>query len=79
VDHLDRATDSILLNVPEGNGYPLLSGKRRNHFRIALGSAKEAASAVNVLRAKGHMPVAMGARSRSLLIEIVAMLHVMAK
>ncbi|MHC4599047.1 MAG: four helix bundle protein [Planctomycetota bacterium] len=22
VDHLDRAVDSVLLNVPEGNGFP---------------------------------------------------------
>ena len=52
VDHLDRAVDSVLLNVPEGNGFPRGSAKRKNHFRIALGSAKEAASAVNALRAK---------------------------
>ena len=79
VDHLDRAVDSVLLNIPEGNGYPRASGKRRTHFRIALGSAKEAASAVNVLRAKGQMPEDMGSKARSLLIEIVRMLEKMAR
>ena len=79
VDHLDRAVDSILLNIPEGNGYPRFSGKRRNHFRIALGSAKEAASAVNALRAKEQMPDAMGARARELLLEIVKMLEKMSR
>jgi len=79
IDHLDRAVDSILLNIPEGNGYPRFSGTRRKHFRIALGSAKEAASAVNALRAKEQMPDAMGAQARALLLEIVAMLHSMSR
>jgi four helix bundle protein len=79
VDHLDRAVDSILLNVPEGNGFPRGSAKRRNHFRIALGSAKEAASAVNALRAKEKMDGDMGAKARALLIEIVSMLEKMSR
>ena len=79
VDHLDRAGDSILLNIPEGNGFPRSSGKRRAHFRIALGSAKEAASAVNALRAKEQMPDAMGSRARALLLEIVRMLTKMSQ
>ncbi|MHC4598305.1 MAG: four helix bundle protein [Planctomycetota bacterium] len=79
VDHLDRAVDSILLNVPEGNGFPRGSAKRRNHFRIALGSAKEAGSAVNALRAKDRMPGVMGAKARALLIEIVKMLETMSR
>ncbi|MHC4598472.1 MAG: four helix bundle protein [Planctomycetota bacterium] len=79
LDHLDRAVDSILLNVPEGNGFPRGSGKRRTHFRTALGSAKEAASAVNALRAKERMERAMGAKARALLIEIVSMLEKMSR
>ncbi|MHC4597875.1 MAG: four helix bundle protein [Planctomycetota bacterium] len=79
VDHLDRAVDSVLLNVPEGNGFPRGSAKRKNHFRIALGSAKEAASAVNALRAKGKMDPTMGAKARALLIEIVRMLEKMSR
>ena len=79
VDHLDRAVDSILLNVPEGNGYPMGSGKRRTHFRYALGSAKEAASAVNALRAKKHMNDGVGSQARSLLLEIVRMLEKMGR
>ncbi|MHC4598514.1 MAG: four helix bundle protein [Planctomycetota bacterium] len=79
VDHLDRAVDSILLNIPEGNGFPPGSAKRKNHFRIALGSAKEAASAVNALRAKERMELVMGAKARALLIEIVRMLEKMSR
>ena len=79
VDHLDRAVDSVLLNVPEGNGFPRGSAKRKNHFRIALGSAKEAASAVNALRAKEKMPEPMGAKARGLLLEIVRMLEKMSR
>jgi four helix bundle protein len=79
VDHLDRAVDSVLLNVPEGNGFPRGSAKRKNHFRIALGSAKEAASAVNALRAKEKMPESMGAKARALLLEIVRMLEKMSR
>jgi four helix bundle protein len=79
VDHLDRAVDSILLNIPEGNGFPRGSAKRRNHFRIALGSAKESASAVNALRAKKKIGGDMGAKARALLIEIVRMLEKMSR
>ena len=79
VDHLDRATDSVLLNVPEGNGYPAGSGNRRKHFRIALGSAKEAASALIALEAKGFLASELYARGRSLLLEIVKMLSAMTR
>ena len=77
LDHLDRATDSILLNVPEGNGYPRFSGNRRKHFRIALASAKEGASALVALDAKGFIEGVLYDRGRALLLEVVRMLSAM--
>ena len=58
-DHLDRAVDSILLNVPEGSGRAPRSKDRRHFYRIALGSAKEAASAVIALHVKGFVDSAL--------------------
>ena len=78
VDHLDRALDSVLLNVPEGSGKPSGSADRAKYFRTALGSAKEAASAINVLSAKRLMHSDIACQARSLLLEVVAMLHTMA-
>jgi four helix bundle protein len=78
-DHLDRAVDSVLLNVPEGSGRAPRSKDRRHFFRIALGSAKEAASAVIALRAKGFIAPPIYGEARGLLIEIVKMLSAMAR
>jgi four helix bundle protein len=78
-DHLDRAVDSILLNVPEGSGRAPRSKDRRHFFRIALGSAKEAASAIIALRAKGFIDPALYGSARGLLLEIVKMLSSMAR
>ena len=76
-DHLDRATDSVLLNVPEGNGHPRSSGNRRKHFSYALASAKEAASAWIALHAKGFLECVDFNPGRALLLEIVRMLSKM--
>jgi four helix bundle protein len=78
-DHLDRAVDSVLLNVPEGSGRAPRSRDRRNFYRYALASAKEAASAVIALHAKGLTGPLLYADSRALLLEIVRMLAVMAR
>jgi four helix bundle protein len=42
-DHLDRALDSILLNIAEGTGKDRGSRDRARFYKTALGSAKEAA------------------------------------
>ena len=78
-DHLDRAVDSILLNVPEGSGRAPRSKDRRHFHRIALGSAKEAASAVIALDAKGLIDPDLYTQARALLLEIVRMLSKMAR
>ena len=77
VDELDRAVDSILLNVPEGCGRPHLSKGRREFYRKALGSAKEGASALNILSVKEQIPAKMTQTARAFLLEIVRMLEAM--
>jgi four helix bundle protein len=79
VDELDRAVDSILLNVPEGCGRLRFSKARREFNRKALASAKEAASALNVLGVKEQVPGGMAVTARRLLLEIVKMLEVMVR
>jgi len=77
-DHLDRALDSVLLNISEGCGKPAGSADRAKFYRTSLGSAKEAGSAINILSAKKLMSSEMAYEARSLLLEVVAMLHSMA-
>ena len=51
-DQLHRASRSVALNVAEGLG--LLPGKRqRNHFAIALGSARETMACIDIALATG--------------------------
>jgi len=51
-DQLHRASRSVALNVAEGLG--LLPGKRqRNHFQIALGSARETMACIDIAVATG--------------------------
>ena len=76
-DHLDRALDSVLLNIPEGAGRERRSKDRRRFYRIALGSAKEAASAANILKARRLLPAELGEKARGLLLEVVSMLTAM--
>ena len=78
-DHLDRAVDSVMLNVPEGSGRAPRSKDRRQFYRFALGSAKEGASAVIALDAKGLIDPDMYISARALLLEIVKMLSKMAR
>ena len=79
IDHLDRSTRSMMLNIPEGNGYPFGSKTRRKHFLIALGSANEAASAWIELWACDHIADDLYRTGRSLLLEIVKMLSKMTR
>ena len=46
-DQLVRAADSIVLNIAEGSGRGP-GEARRNHYRIALGSAAEVASIIDI-------------------------------
>ena len=46
-NQLVRAADSIVLNIAEGTGHD--GDARRNHYRIALGSACEVGAIVDLL------------------------------
>jgi four helix bundle protein len=77
-DHLDRAADSILLNIAEGVGKPFGSRDRKRFFRIALGSAKECASAWDILCIRRRVEEATARSARQMLLRVVAMLTRMA-
>ena len=47
-DQLRRAVDSAVLNIAEGAGHPK-GDARRNHYRIALGSAAETAAVLDIV------------------------------
>ena len=51
-DQLIRATESVALNVAEGAGQ-IPGDARRNHFRIALGSAAESCSVLDLVDLPG--------------------------
>ncbi|AKU99816.1 hypothetical protein AKJ09_06480 [Labilithrix luteola] len=50
---LRRALSSVTLNIAEGSGQ--IGGRRRNHYAIALGSAKEAHCALETGKAWGYI------------------------
>jgi len=77
-DQLDRASESILLNIAEGSGKPNGSRDRRKFYRISLGSAKECACAWTILRIRGHVDKTQASSARSVLLRVVAMLTRMA-
>jgi four helix bundle protein len=45
-DQLVRAADSVVLNIAEGSGQA--GDARRNHYRIAMGSAAEVAAVIDL-------------------------------
>jgi len=69
-DHLDRALDSVLLNIAEGAGKEAGSKDRARFYRIALGSAKEAASALDILAIRGFIPQARAEEARDGLLRV---------
>ena len=73
-DQLDRASDSILLNIAEGMGKPRRSRDRARFIRIALGSAKECACAWDVLAVRRRVKEAPARLARRHLLRVVAML-----
>ena len=77
-DQLDRASESVLLNIAEGTGKPIRSRDRRRYFRIALGSAKESACAWSILRIRKHVEDHLALAARTVLLRVVAMLTRMA-
>ena len=72
-DQLIRASQSIPLNIAEGNG-KATDGDRRRYFEIARGSALECAAIQDVLEVCEMMTTKQNRQSKVLLDRIVAML-----
>jgi len=72
-DQLLRASQSVPLNIAEGNGKPT-EGERRRFFEIARGSALECAAVQDILEVCGALSRAENADAKRLLDRIVAML-----
>jgi four helix bundle protein len=73
-DQLLRASQSIILNIAEGNG-KTGEADRRRFFEIACGSALECAAIHDVLQAGGALSVAENKEPKQLLHRIVSMLY----
>jgi four helix bundle protein len=75
-DHLERAGDSIALNIAEGNGKFSLKDRAR-FFQIAHGSALESAACLDLFVARGCCEQEAIAKGKLILEEIVKMLFAM--
>jgi four helix bundle protein len=72
-DHLDRAADSIVLNIAEGNG-KYAPKDRCRFFDIAHGSALECAAGLDILVAKQKLGIEQIRPGKEHLQRIVRML-----
>jgi four helix bundle protein len=72
-DQLLRASQSIPLNIAEGNGKGT-NADRRRFFEIARGSALECASIQDCLEACEALAAAQNAQGKAMLTRIVSML-----
>ena len=77
-DQLMRSSQSIPLNIAEGNGKRSF-GDRRRFFEIARGSAMESAATLDVLLSLGACTEDQVAPGRVLLTRIVSMLSKLAE
>jgi len=75
-DHLERAADSIALNIAEANG-KFSKKDRARFFQIAHGSALESAASLDLLVARRCCARNIIERGKSILEEIVRMLFAM--
>jgi four helix bundle protein len=72
-DQLLRASQSIPLNIAEGNG-KATEGDRRRYFEIARGSALECAAVQDMLVVCGALDPAESVKAEAMLDRMVAML-----
>ena len=72
-DQLLRASQSIPLNIAEGNG-KFSERDRGRFFEIARGSALECAAVQDVLEVSGVLEASENAKSKEILDRVVAML-----
>ena len=75
-DHLERAGDSIALNIAEGNGKFSLKDRAR-FFQMAQGSALESAACLDLFVARRCCEEKAVAQGKLILEEIVRMLFAM--
>jgi len=75
-DHLERAGDSIALNIAEGNGKFSIKDRAR-FFQIAHGSALECAACLDLFVARGCCEESAIEKGKLLLEEVVKMLFAM--
>ncbi len=73
LDQLERAGQSIILNIAEGAGRHARADKRR-FYETAKGSATECASILDILRARGLGSLESHAKARALIVRITHML-----
>jgi four helix bundle protein len=69
---LDRHGSSIVLNIAEGNG-KFSTTDRRRYLDIAVSSALQAASSLDILAARSAVPLQSTAQGKEHLAEIVSM------
>src|SRR2546423_8846750 len=75
-DQLDRAGDSVELNIAEGNG-KFSQRDRARFFQIAHGSALECAGCLDLFVARGCCDESAIAKGKEILEEVVRMLFTM--
>ena len=75
-DHLERAGDSVALNIAEGNG-KFSQRDRARFFQIAHGSALESAACLHLFVARGCCESSAIVEGKAMLEEIVKMLFKM--
>ena len=74
-DQMDRAGDSMALNLAEGAGKKRGSRDRSRFYGIAAGSTSESASGWDIARIRGYVDQATADRAIGLLSRIKAMLE----
>jgi len=75
-DQLERAGDSVALNIAEGNG-KFLKRDRAGFFQIAHGSTLESAACLDLFVARGCCEAQAITKGKAMLEEIVKMLFAM--
>lgn len=74
IDQVDRASNSLVLNIAEGNGKK--SGKDQNRFlEIARASALECAACIDIMKYKNLISVEKSHEGKQMLLSIVKMLY----
>ncbi len=74
IDQLKRALSSSILNIAEGNGRRSLK-ERRRFFDIAIGSAAEVASILDIALAYGYIGKSSYEELHDVMLQVTRMLY----